>query len=431
MSSQQSFYKTVVAGFFRGLGRLFVKIKQPTVIAVAGSVGKTSSKLMLKELLETERKVSCMDDSYNNGLGLYLSIFELKVPTNERSVMAWLGHSLKAISKLFRSGPDILILEYGIDSPGDMDEMVGFIRPDISLLTAVTPEHMEYLKDMDTVGEEETKVLKAAKSFAVANQADINPKYLKDIRYMGYGEKSSNSYAVVSSWGVNGAIVSFNIDGLKIDKIQTNFISDALIRQLCGVALIAKKNGISKQSIQPALEKIEPAAGRMRLFEGIKGSVIIDDSVNFSPDAGVESLKSLKRMPSDQHIAVLGNMHELGEYAKQGYREVAKEFDGIDTLVLVGDLSRKFFHPLAKKAGFKDDKNLFQFDNSIEAGVFLRDKFDIKDSSVLVKGPFGGFYLEETTKRLLKNRADSDRLTRQSDFWIQKKKQHFGESYDD
>ncbi len=54
----------------------------------------------------------------------------------------------------------------------------------------------------------------------------------------------------------------------------------------------------------------------MRLFEGINGSTIIDDTINFSPKAGIEALKVLKRLPG-RHVAVLGNMHELGEYEKK------------------------------------------------------------------------------------------------------------------
>ena len=54
-------------------------------------------------------------------------------------------------------------------------------------------------------------------------------------------------------------------------------------------------------------------------------------------------LQTLKRLPAKRHIGVIGNMHELGEFAEQGYAEVAAEFAGLDILVLVGDLSPKIF----------------------------------------------------------------------------------------
>ncbi|MNT51888.1 hypothetical protein D3C72_1888770 [compost metagenome] len=97
--------------------------------------------------------------------------------------------------------------------------------------------------------------------------------------------------------------------------------------------------------------------------------------------------------------------------------------------MLVGDISVKHFLPLAIEQGFKKDETLFTFSNAPSAGIFLRDKLETGDA-VLVKGPFGGFYLEEAVKKLLKNPADSQYLTRQSDFWQRKKRQQFGELLD-
>ncbi|MNH28773.1 hypothetical protein D3C79_889630 [compost metagenome] len=122
-------------------------------------------------------------------------------------------------------------------------------------------------------------------------------------------------------------------------------------------------------------------------------------------------------------------MHELGEYADKGFSEVAKEFTGLDMIVLVGDISVEHFLPLATKQGFKKDETIFICPDAPSAGIFLRDQIQDSDA-ILVKGPFGGFYLEEAVKKLLKNPADSKYLTRQSDFWQRKKRQQFGNLLD-
>jgi UDP-N-acetylmuramyl pentapeptide synthase len=372
-----------------------------------------------------------MDDSYNNGLGLYLSVFELKIPTKLTSPFAWLGIITKALAAFTRRGPNILILEYGIDHPGDIDEMVAFVRPDISILTAVTPEHMEFMKTLDGVAEEETKILIAAKKFAVYNDNDIDQKYIPttEAPLYAYGSDTSlpASYAI-TSWQKRGTSVSFTLDGTSYADTPVRFISEPLIRQLSGAALIAKLLGVSDDAIRTGLKTATPAASRMRLFDGLNDSIIIDDTTNFSPDAGVEALKALKRLPANRHIAVLGNMHELGEYAEKGYSDVAQEFKDLDTIVLVGDLSPQLFGPLAIKAGFIEGETLFSYDTSVAAGIALRDMLTA-DDIVLVKGPFGGFYLEETVKKLLKNQADSAHLTRQSDFWQEKKRRLFGDAF--
>ena len=75
------------------------------------------------------------------------------------------------------------------------------------------------------------------------------------------------------------------------------------------------------------------------------------------------------------------------------------------------------------------EKTLFSFDNAIDAGVYASTHMNLRDAVILVKGPFGGYYLEETTRLLLRDAKDWNRLTRQSEFWQRTKKQHFGKKY--
>ena len=394
-------------------------------MAVAGSIGKTSTKLMLAKILEQEKNVAYMDDSYNSGLGLYLSVFCLKVPTRKTG---WPGLFFAALGRFFQAPPDILLLEYGIDYPGDMDELLAFARPHVAVLTAVAPEHMEYLKDMETVGREETKILHAVKDFGVVNGVDVDEVYLQGLdesRLFRYGNTVDAAHHTVREWTTKGAVVDMVVEGATFSAQQLRIISEPLIRQLTGAALTARKLGVSEKAIERGVGLVEPAASRMRLLEGAHDSTIIDDTANFSPKAGIAALEALKRLPAKRHIAVLGNMHELGEYETKGFSDVSQEFKGLDTLVFVGDLAKKYFGSYAKKQGFKQDKDLFFFETSVTAGVFVADILK-KGDVVLVKGPFGGLYMEEAVKKLLKNPKDNKLLTRQSDFWIRRKRKLFG-----
>ena len=423
----ESTSKRIVETVFKHLARSYVRLRKPMIVITAGSVGKTSSKLMLAKLLETERSISYMDDSYNKGLGLYLSIFQQKVP-DRSTPLDWVRKMFQAIGYALTHNPRIMVLEYGIDGPGDMREMVEFVRPDVAMLTAVTPEHMEFLKTLDIVGEEEILSITAVKQFGVINVVDVPQKFIDPltVTWYGYGREDSDATYHIKEWRTSGTVVDFVIDGTRYDGIELSLISEPIIRQLSGALLVAQKLGISAEALQRVMPSLRPASGRMGLFEGVKGSTIIDDTANFSPVAGVAGLQTLKRMPAKRHIGVIGNMHELGDFAEQGYAEVAAEFAGLDILVLVGDLSPKIFGEHAAKAGFIKDKNLFMFDNSPEAGAFMRDTILREGDVVFVKGPFGGFYLEEATKKMLNNPDDARYLTRQSVFWDHKKRQHFG-----
>ncbi|MEO5949378.1 MAG: Mur ligase family protein [Candidatus Saccharimonas sp.] len=424
--------KAIVTKTFRSLAQQYVRLHKPTVITTGGSIGKTSTKLMLAKVLETQKKVSYMDDSYNTGLGLYLSVFQLKVPRNS-SIVGWVGKLIQACWRLLFTHPEILIIEYGIDGVGDMDEMLSFIRPDISVLTAVTPEHMEFLKTIDTVGLEEVKILQGAKQLAVVNAVDVDAKYLADVQttLVRYGREGDEAMYHVKEWASTGPAVEFIIDGKRVEVVDMHVISDALIRQLSGVLLVASRLGIDVTTLGPALARLRPAAGRMNVLHGIHESNLIDDTANFSPVAGVAALTTLKRMPALRHIAVIGNMHELGDFAKEGYEQVAQEFTGLDTLILVGDLSTQWFKPLALQQGFIEGTNLFVQPDSLTAGKWLRDEYVQSGDIILAKGPFGGWYLEETVRLLLRDPQDAQYLTRQSEFWYAKKAAHFGPAYTD
>lgn len=428
----QSLPLRIMTSVAKVLAKAYLKFKSPTLIAVGGSVGKTSTKLALAKVLSSEKRVSCMDDSYNFGLGLYLSVFERKIPTSLYSPVSWVRIIIGILVKFFQKSPEYIILEYGIDSPGDMDGFIQFAQPDISFLTAVTSEHMEFLKDIETVGKEEVKLLHGAKQFGIVNRDDVAEKFLTDVTQTLHTFGSSDAYDAsyeVKKWTHKGAVVDFNLSGHRLADITVQYISEALIRQLCGVAYMAKLLGVSDESIVRSLAETTPALSRMRCHDGVNGSTIIDDTANFSPEAGIQALRSLKRLPAKRHIAVLGNMHELGEYETKGFGDVAKELDSLSMLVFVGPLAKQYFVPLAQEHGYTAEKNLFYFETALEAGAFLQDQLT-SDDIVLVKGPFGGYYLEETVRLLLKNPEERVNLTRQSDFWVKKKRLHFGDAYD-
>lgn len=425
--AQQSFITRSMTKLFKGLARSYVSVKKPTVVVVAGSVGKTSSKLYAAHLIASEKRVSYMDDSYNSGIGLFLSVFRLKVPTNFRSPLAWVGLLARACGQFFARGPEVLILEYGIDHPGEMIGYTTFVQPDYTLLTAITPEHMEYFKTLDTVAAEEIIAANAASKLAVVNGVDINKEHLAQISatHQTYGEN-----VTITELTTSGAKISLSTPSNAYSDVLVQIVAEPLIRQLAGAVTLAEALGISKEAIERTLPTIEPAASRMHLFEGVHNSTLIDDSTNFSPDAGIAAVETLKKMPGTRKIAILGNMHELGDYVEKGFADVAAHFTGLDVIVLVGDLSREHFAPHARKLGFSPDKTLYEFDDSISAGRFVRDHLAQEGDVILTKGPFGGFFLEEAAKRLLRNRTDIPKLTRQSDFWAHEKRKIFGDDFD-
>ena len=393
--------KRAVEGVFKLLAKGFLAIHRPYVVVTAGSVGKTSSKLMLAKLLETERSVSYMDDSYNKGLGLYLSIFQQKVP-DISSPLSWIAKMGQALVYGVTHHPKVIVLEYGIDGPGDMKAMVDFWRPDVAMLTAVTPEHMEFLKTIDIVGQEEIQSVAAVKQFGVVNVADVAKKYTDTltVTWYGYGVDGAVATYAIKEWKRTGTVVDFVIDGQRYDGVELQLISEPIIRQLAGSLLVAQKLGITQEALERTMPTLRPASGRMGLFRGVHDSTIIDDTANFSPVAGVAGLQTLKRMPAQRHIGVIGNMHELGEFADEGYAQVAAEFVGLDVLVLVGGMSIERFGAHAiNDHGFVKDTNLFTFETSVEAGAFMRDHVLQPEMPCLSKGRLAAIISKRRPRR--------------------------------
>jgi UDP-N-acetylmuramyl pentapeptide synthase len=426
---EKSFAYKFFNKLFYKLARSYLRLKKPYLIVTAGSVGKTSAKMFIGQLLEAEKKVRYMSDSYNSGLGLYLSVFNIKVPTVIYNPFAWIWRIVTALVNFLLPGPDYMVLEYGISAIGEMDQMLEFSKPTVGVLTAVTPEHMEFLKDIDTVAFEETKIIPASKEIALVSANDVDEKYRKGLSevYLFGDTKDSEARYKIHQVDGNGARVDFIIGDIRLEDINLKIVSEPLIRQLCGAVALAVRVGVSERSILEVLKKIESVPGRMRLLKGVNDSSLIDDTANFSPAAGVSALKTLKIFKAKRRIVVFGNMHELGDYEAKGFSDVGMEFKDIDQFIFVGPLARKYFTPIALKAGYELGKNLFEFDDAVTAGKAVRQMLQA-DDEVLIKGPFGGFYLEECTKQLLNNPKDLTKLTRQSNFWLRKKRELFKET---
>ena len=423
-------WRGMLAGFFEAffykLAKMYIRFKKPLLIVVAGSVGKTSTKLTLGQLIASEKTVSYMDESYNSGLGLPLSVFGLKTPRHTSNPFAWMSRIFRAVFSFFRRTPGIMILEYGIDSPGEIDSFIDMAAPDIALLTAVMPEHMELLVDMDTVAQEEMKIVHAAKDRAMIGIDYVDDIYLPKLNNLDfYGESAENSFEI-HSIDPQGALVTFRSGPVQIEKVRIPIIAKPLISHTAGAVGVALSVGISPEGVRSALESLEPTPGRNRVLAGVRGSTIIDDTVNFSPEAGIVALESLRAFSAKRRIVVFGNMHELGDYEQQGFDDVLAHLGGFDMLVTVGPIARKYLVPGGKKLGYIPGDTLFDYDDSIAAGRAIRDMLGSQDA-VLVKGPFGGYYLEECVKILLDNpERDARKLVRQSDYWPVKKQEIFG-----
>lgn len=409
--------------------RRFLKRHKPKVVVVAGSVGKTSTKLAIATVLGVRYKVLFQEGNYNVDISVPMTIFDLPMPPLEklRSPFTWLLQLWYMERKIHTPFPfDIILLELGTDHPGDIAHFKKYLHPDIAVVTAVAPEHMEHFKTLDAVAQEELLVANFS-SLAVINRDDIDESFAK---YMN----NSN----VDTYGTSGvAEYHYLVDDFEAGKgfvgkfVSPEFGEQPVVLRLAGehnvkaavaAGVVGVKMGLSAKEIVTGLEAVRPVKGRMNILRGLLDSTIIDDTYNSSPTAAVAALQTLYLFPSKQKIAILGSMNELGDFSQKAHEQVGGVCDPtlLEWVVTIGEEAERYLAPAAAKKGCQ----VRSFRSPYEAGAFVHSVLAPK-ATVLAKGSQNGVFAEEAVKVLLHNTEEESQLVRQGDEWIAKKEAQF------
>lgn len=154
------------------LARLILKKYQPVIIGITGSIGKTSAKDAIYEALKDRLKVRTSFKNYNNEIGLPLVIIGLESPG--RNLFGWLKVFISALSLLLIKNndyPQVLVLEMGVDRPGDMDYLTDIAPVNVGVVTAVSYSHLEYFGSVQNIKKEKQVLIEKleAKGLAILN----------------------------------------------------------------------------------------------------------------------------------------------------------------------------------------------------------------------------------------------------------------------
>ena len=143
------------------IARMILCKYKPRVIGITGSVGKTSAREAIYAVLSAQFKARRPLKNYNNEIGLPLAIIGVKSPN--KSILGWLGVFFKALGLLLvrdKNYPEILILEMGVDRPGDMKYLLDIVKPEIGVITSIGPSHLEYFETVKKIQEEKGGLVK-------------------------------------------------------------------------------------------------------------------------------------------------------------------------------------------------------------------------------------------------------------------------------
>ncbi len=427
--------KRTIESILKVYAHALIRRRRPFVIGVTGSIGKTSTKEVIAKVLSSRWSVRQSQKNYNNELGVPLTILGLE--TGGRNVIAWLGILTVAFFRAFfgqKKYPEILVLEMGIDRPGDMDPLIFMAKPRLGVITTIGPTHLEFFDSVNEIAKEKGKLVRSLRREDVA-VLNFDDQRVSDL--------SNSVSAQVLTYGFKqGAVVRGLISdtGLSLDSdlwldspvsgrtglsFKISYRGNIVPVRLSAVglpqayaALAAAAVGLSRKmnlvEIAAALRQCRALPGRMNLLEGVKKTLLIDDTYNSAPVSAVAALMYLKSMKgSGRKIAVLGDMLELGIYTEEGHREVGtRAAEAVDILITVGRRA-KFMADAARTAGISTVK---EFDDCRPVGKYLENILQPYDM-VLVKAS-QGIRLEKVVKEIMACPEKAEQLlVRQGKRW--------------
>lgn len=392
------------------------------VVAVVGSVGKTSSKMAIARLLGETRLVRWQEGNYNDPLTVPLVFFGHSQP-HIFNVLAWIG--ILARNELMIRRPfryDTVVVELGTDAPGTIPQFA-YILPDVAVVTAVDIEHTEFFDTVDAVATEELSVFGFAKKILV-NTDDVAPQYLSRRKYDSYGLSKRALYHAGGRKprDYEGQEVTFYVAGKYEIRTEVPFLGEQGVKITLAAVAVAHELGLSRTEIQKGLRAVRPFAGRMQILAGIKDSILIDDTYNASPASVTAALDVLQGGDAPQRIAILGSMNELGKYSEQAHKTVGEHCDPekLFAVVTVGADAERFLAPAARARGCR----VRSFTSPYDAGEYVRSILQER-AVVLAKGSQNRVFTEEALKVLLAKKTDMSKLVRQSTRWMKIKRKQF------
>jgi UDP-N-acetylmuramoyl-tripeptide--D-alanyl-D-alanine ligase len=391
------------------------------VVAVAGSIGKTSTKLALAHVLSQTYRVQYQEGNYNDLVTVPLIFFGRKLP-NIFNPLSWAWVFLLNEITISRKYPyHIVVVELGSDAPGQMAEFGKYLTADIGVLTAIVPEHMANFANLDAVAAEELEIRKfCTKIFA--NKDLISAEYLGHLpnTTVTYGINQPADIQMKNITWNGGEEATFEIvyGGVTFLHGEHEQVTEPQLYSICAAVSVGTELDMTTSAIDKGIRTIQPVSGRMQHLNGLSGALILDDTYNASPEAMIGALDTLYRMNASQKIAILGNMNELGEYSEKEHKRIGEYCDPHELafLATIGPDANKYLAPAAAARGCL----VKTFDSPVDAGKFVKERLR-SDTVVLVKGSQNGVFAEEAAKQMLALPADSAKLVRQSHYWMRVK----------
>ncbi len=352
------------------IGLLGLEIRErnidKSVVAITGSVGKTTTKELISTILEKKYKVLKTEGNMNNEIGVPITLFNLD------------------------ESYDICVLELGMNHLKEISYLSKIIKPNDAIITNIGTSHIGYLKSKKNILKAKSEILDGMENGTLFINGDDN--YLNKIKY-------KNKYRV--GIGNNNDLVATNIITTqnklyfnirysgRIYNIVFNIPNKALITNILLAIAIGIKYEVNIEDIISSIEEYKPVKHRNDVLKLSNNIILIDDCYNCSYESftsGIEQLKQYK----ENKLVIFGDILELGKYSKKIHKKIGKILNKNKyNSLLVGNESK-----------YSSNKYSLNFKNNQELIEYL-DKVDLKNTVIYIKGSHG-MKLDEVRDYIIK-----------------------------
>ena len=334
------------------------------VVAVTGSVGKTSTKDLIASVVSQGYNTLKTQGNLNNTIGLPLTVLALK-------------------------DEEAMVVEMGMNQFGEISKLTNIAKPTIAAITNIGTAHIGNLGSRENILKAKLEILEGLQGNTVIinNDNDLLHKWATE---------NENKYNIIT-YGIENES-NFMAKDIKLFENKSEFYyqnklvevpvggEHFILNSLCAIA-VGNALKIPLEKIINGIANFELSKKRMEMNTSKEGAIVINDTYNANYDSMKAAIKYLKEIKNRRKIAILGDMLELGDYSKELHKKVGEEIDNnIDILITVG----KEAENIANNAKAKE---IFMFKTNDEAILKLKESI-LKNDAILVKASNGMHFNE-------------------------------------
>ena len=351
----------------RDLARFWRRKHALTVVGVTGSVGKTSTKELIGDVLAQRFQVLRTPANLNTDIGVPLALMQVD-PSHQ-----------------------VAVLEMGMTDVGDIRRLVGIAEPSVGVVTNVQPSHLERLGTIGRIAEAKSELVQELppSGLAILNADDERVRAMSArtrARVITHGRSPDADVqaADVRSLGLKGISFVARYRGEEL-RAEVALPGAHFVHAALAAIAVAMELGFRFGETVAALKAVE-RGGRVIVLDGLRGSTVLDDCYNANPASMVAALDLLEQMEG-RRVAVLADMLELGSFESEGHRIVGRRAAAVADWLLTVGARAQIIADEARRAGLYAG-SIETFDNNQALAERLRAGLQAGDF-VLVKGSHG------------------------------------------